>query len=193
VTDTRRFRCEPAAVPAVRRFVRDALREQSRELVDAAELMACELATNCVRHARTDFELAIRSDCQIRIEVRDTGQGEPRPRSPTPREPSGRGLRIVEAMSSTWGVIPSPSGKTVWFTLPQQPRASNEPSRSAAAGDRPPAARDGRHSAGEPGTGYGVALIGFFGHHALRGTSRQGFGIVGCGASGCSTTFVGLG
>jgi anti-sigma regulatory factor (Ser/Thr protein kinase) len=193
VTDTRRFRCEPAAVPAVRRFVRDALREQSREVVDAAELMACELATNCVRHARTDFELAIRSDGQIRVEVRDKGQGRPRLRSPTPREPSGRGLRIVEAMSSTWGVIPSPSGKTVWFTLPQQPRASNEPSRSAAAGDRPGTARDRRHAAGEPGTGYGGALIGFFGHHALRGTSRQAFGIVGCGASGCSTTLVGLG
>jgi len=193
VNDSRGFRCEPAAVPAVRRFVRDALREHAREVVDAAELMACELATNCVRHARTDFELAISSHGQIRIEVRDAGQGRPRLRSPTPREPSGRGLRIVEAMADTWGVIPSPDGKTVWFTLQQRPRASNEPSRSTAAGEERPAAHDRRYSAGEPGTGYGGALIGFFGHHAFRGTSRQGFGIVGCVGSGCSTTFVGLG
>jgi anti-sigma regulatory factor (Ser/Thr protein kinase) len=136
VTDTCRFRCDPASVPAARRFVRDALREHSREVIDAAELMACELATNCVRHARTDFELVIRSHDQIRVEVRDTGQGRPRPRSPTPREPSGRGLRIVEAMSSTWGIIPSSNGKTVWFTLP---RASNATSRSGAAGERPAA------------------------------------------------------
>jgi anti-sigma regulatory factor (Ser/Thr protein kinase) len=135
VTETRRFRCEPESVPAARRFVRDVLRDQAGEIVDAAELMACELATNCVRHAHTDFELVIRSHSQIRVEVRDTGRGRPVLRSPTPHEPSGRGLRIVEAMSSTWGVIPSPKGKTVWFTLPQQPRGSSEPSQSADSSD----------------------------------------------------------
>jgi anti-sigma regulatory factor (Ser/Thr protein kinase) len=135
VTDARRFRCEPASIPAARRFVRDALREQSPAIVDAAELMACELATNCVRHARTDFELAIHSRDQIRVEVRDTGPGRPQPRSPAPREPSGRGLRIVEAMSSTWGVVRASSGKTVWFTLPHQPRASDARVRSVAAGE----------------------------------------------------------
>jgi hypothetical protein len=140
------------------------LGEQSREIVDAAELMACELATNCVRHARTDFELVIHSDDQIRIEVRDTGAGRPRPRSPTPREPSGRGLRIVEAMSSAWGVVPASSGKTVWFTLPQQPRASDARSRSVAAGDGPAAAaarperprrrqRESRRAQATPGFG----------------------------------------
>jgi anti-sigma regulatory factor (Ser/Thr protein kinase) len=142
VTDSRRFRCDPASVPAARSFVRDVLREQSREIVDAAELMACELATNCVRHARTDFELAIQSHSQIRVEVRDTGRGRPMLRSPAPLEPSGRGLRIVESMSSTWGVFPSSGGKTVWFTLPQQPRASDEPSRTAASGAQPSEAGD---------------------------------------------------
>jgi anti-sigma regulatory factor (Ser/Thr protein kinase) len=105
-------------VPAARRFVRDALRDHSRDILDAAELMASELATNCVQHAQTSFELAI-NDAQrrIRVEVRDTGQGRPLLRSPVPTDRSGRGLRIVEAMSDAWGVEPSSHGKTVWFTL----------------------------------------------------------------------------
>jgi len=110
----------------VRRFVRDVLNDQSPEVVDAAELMACELATNCVQHARTDFELTIRDRDPIRIEVRDENRGRPVPRSPKPEEPSGRGLRIVEAMSDSWGIKASSTGKTVWFAL--TPGASSEPS-----------------------------------------------------------------
>ena len=134
MTSARRFRCQPESVRAARKFVRDVLPDQSREIVDAAELMTSELATNCVQHARTDFELAIHSQGQIRVEVRDTDQGRPMLRSPMPEEPSGRGLRIVEAMSDTWGIIPSSNGKTVWFTLPRQPRASSETPPSAASG-----------------------------------------------------------
>ena len=119
MTATRKFRCQPEGVPAARRFVRDVLSDQSLETKEAAELMTSELATNCVRHAHTDFELAIHSRGQIRIEVRDTGNGRPRVLSPTPQERSGRGLRIVEALSDAWGIVPSPKGKTVWFTLPR--------------------------------------------------------------------------
>jgi len=117
VTSARRFRGRPESVTAARRFVRDVLRDQSREIVDAAELMACELATNCVQHAQSDFELAIHSKDQIRVEVRDTNRGRPVLRFPAPEDPSGRGLRIVQAMSDTWGIIPSTDGKTVWFAL----------------------------------------------------------------------------
>jgi anti-sigma regulatory factor (Ser/Thr protein kinase) len=121
VTSVRRFRCQPESVPAARRFVRDALRHQPGAVLEAVELMATELATNCVQHARTSFELTVNDGREhIRIEVRDTGQGRPEPRSPTPRERTGRGLRIVEAMSDSWGIEPSSAGKTVWFTVPRQ-------------------------------------------------------------------------
>jgi anti-sigma regulatory factor (Ser/Thr protein kinase) len=121
VTSVRRFGCQPESVPAARRFVADVLRDESRELLDAVELMASELATNCVNHARTCFELVINdAQRQIRVEVRDKGQGRPVPRSPAPTERTGRGLRIVEAMSETWGIDPSSRGKTVWFTVPRR-------------------------------------------------------------------------
>jgi anti-sigma regulatory factor (Ser/Thr protein kinase) len=119
----RTFPGRPESVTAARRFVRDVLCDQSPEVVDAAELMACELATNCVRHARCDFELVIHARGRIRVEVRDTSHGSPVAGYPAPEDPSGRGLRIVEAMSDTWGIIPSSSGKTVWFDLePLSPR-----------------------------------------------------------------------
>jgi anti-sigma regulatory factor (Ser/Thr protein kinase) len=119
---TRRFSCSRESVHAARQFARAALGKQSRETLDAIELMVSELATNCIQHANSDFEIAIEiSQPEIRIEARDTGEGRPAPRSPTPSEPTGRGLRIVEAMSDDWGVVRSSSGKTVWFTIASHP------------------------------------------------------------------------
>jgi anti-sigma regulatory factor (Ser/Thr protein kinase) len=117
----RRFGCHLESVPAARRFVRDALSGHARDILDAAELMTSELATNCVQHAQTCFELAIDdAERHIRVEVRDTGQGRPVRQSPAPTDRTGRGLLIVEAMSEAWGIEPSSAGKTVWFTLPQR-------------------------------------------------------------------------
>ena len=117
MTTTRTFACRPAAVSAARELVRSTLDGHDAELIDAAELMISELASNCVRHAQTDFE--------VRISACDGGanRGARQRRrgaavlSPTPREPTGRGLRIVAAMSRRWGVIAEPTGKVVWFTV----------------------------------------------------------------------------
>jgi hypothetical protein len=90
-----------------------------------------------VRHAQTGFELTISLQGQIRVEVRDTGQGKPTVLSPGPQDPSGRGLRILEAIADTWGIIPAPEGKTVWFELPQA-AALHERSAPAASDRMPP-------------------------------------------------------
>jgi anti-sigma regulatory factor (Ser/Thr protein kinase) len=121
MTQVRKFGCRLDSVPAARRFVRDVLRDQARDVLDAAELMTSELATNCVQHAQTCFELAIHDgQPQIRVEVRDVGEGRPKRQSPLPTDRTGRGLLIVEAMADNWGIEPSSRGKTVWFTLPQR-------------------------------------------------------------------------
>jgi anti-sigma regulatory factor (Ser/Thr protein kinase) len=130
---TRRFHCRPESVAGARHFVKDLLSDQPRETVEAAELMTSELATNSVRHARSDFELAIhRSRDEIRVEVSDHGEGRPVLRSPTVRDQSGRGLQIVQALAEDWGIAPSPNGKLVWFTLPLRTHTGSRPSLPCA-------------------------------------------------------------
>jgi anti-sigma regulatory factor (Ser/Thr protein kinase) len=124
VRSSRAFTAEARSVGAARRYARDALSHHPHHL-DAVELMVSELATNSVKHAHSDFKVSINdSGGEIRVEVRDTGRGRPVLRSPTPIEPSGRGLRIVEALSRAWGTVDSPNGKTVWFTLPSKAKAA---------------------------------------------------------------------
>jgi anti-sigma regulatory factor (Ser/Thr protein kinase) len=135
----RRFDCQAESVAGARHFVRDILSEEPREIVEAAELMTSELATNCVRHAHSDFELAIhRSRDEIRVEVSDQGEGQPVMRSPTPREQSGRGLRIVQELAEDWGITPLPNGKLVWFCLPVRTHAGEHKSRSTASREKAP-------------------------------------------------------
>jgi anti-sigma regulatory factor (Ser/Thr protein kinase) len=117
MSNSRAFPSRSQSVSAARLFVREMLRDQPRETVDAVELMTSELATNAVKHAHSAFELTIHTQGQIRVEVHDASQGKPTLMHPEPAQASGRGLMIVEAMSDAWGVIPSPGGKTVWFAL----------------------------------------------------------------------------
>ena len=115
------FPAEPLSVRAARRFATDALGDIPSEPREAVELMVSELVTNGIRHAQTSIQLAIqRTANEIRVTVTDRGGGSPRMRSPTPDEPTGRGLRIVDMLSERWGVDQGGpgSGKAVWFTVP---------------------------------------------------------------------------
>jgi anti-sigma regulatory factor (Ser/Thr protein kinase) len=125
VRSSRAFTAEALSVAASRRYVRDVLRRHPLANIDAVELMVSELATNSVKHAHSDFKVSINDSAgEIRVEVRDTGRGQPVLRFPVPTEPWGRGLRIVEALSLAWGTADSPRGKTVWFTVPSKAEAA---------------------------------------------------------------------
>jgi len=118
VTAERAFRCDPTSSSAARRFVRQALRDVPADVGDAAALLASELASNACQHAATDFVVRVDHTAdRVRVEVSDTGPGQPVPRAPTAGELSGRGLRIVDALADDWGVAARPDGKVVWFTL----------------------------------------------------------------------------
>jgi len=163
---SRRFPCRRESVTAARRFVREALRGQAAEVVDAVELMTSELTSNSVRHAETGFELVLSVRDELRVDVRDSGGGKPRLLSPPLQQTSGRGLRIVDAMSSDWGVETTPAGKTVWFTLPlptADGRGSTPASASAheARGKRSISTRGARE-------GNGDGRAGNRGHRAQR-------------------------
>jgi anti-sigma regulatory factor (Ser/Thr protein kinase) len=120
---TRRFRPCPASIGAARDAMREALAGAPAEIVEDAALIVSELASNCVQHARSDFELLIETDGDVRVELQDQSTAEPKiHRSDSclggaKRQLSGRGLRIVDALSDHWGVIEKRGGKAVWFTL----------------------------------------------------------------------------
>jgi anti-sigma regulatory factor (Ser/Thr protein kinase) len=95
---------------------------------DNAAAIVAELAANAVTHGRVpgrDFalELALSEWEIIRIEVTDTRTEERRPvalRRPALDDEYGRGLQLVEALASGWGVkerLDGGPGKSVWATV----------------------------------------------------------------------------
>ena len=130
MSTTESFPFEPRSVPAARRFVRAQLTGYPAETVEAAELMLSELATNSIRHAHSGFEVSVRAGKEIRVDVTDSGTGQPRLLTPRATDASGRGLRIVEGLSKRWGISEHSGSKTVWFTL-----AAGSPA-SGASGSR---------------------------------------------------------
>jgi anti-sigma regulatory factor (Ser/Thr protein kinase) len=131
MTSNRRFPNDPQAVRAARKFATHELSEYPPELLDVVELLVSELAGNCVRHTDSSFEVRVSGDRRrIRVTVSDRGSGRPVVRHVDSDAIAGRGLALVESLSTAWGVRKSRlarSGKTVWFEL--------------ALGDRRPGAR----------------------------------------------------
>ena len=85
------------------------------------ELLAGELVSNAVKHgpAEEPVRVAVRVDGYVvRVAVTDQGGGTPQVRHPEPTAPSGRGMALVEALSTAWGSARLPDGgTTVWFEL----------------------------------------------------------------------------
>jgi anti-sigma regulatory factor (Ser/Thr protein kinase) len=125
---SRRFVHAPESVTSARRFASEVLQGAPDDVRDAVALMISEVASNCIRHTDTGFELTIiQTAATIRVEATDRGGGAPTMRSPGPTDPDGRGLRIVDMLSSSWGFDPLPAGgKTVWFAVGSQPPAERE-------------------------------------------------------------------
>ena len=104
---------------AARRLVADAL-ESSHYTgdVDTVLLLVSELVTNAVRHAATEFDLTISVDGrQVTVAVIDHDRTHPpQIRDPLPEDTSGRGLRIVQELATSWGTEPvDGDAKRVWF------------------------------------------------------------------------------
>jgi len=116
---------DPSSVSAARQLVRERCEQWGADdaVTDAAVLLSSELVTNAVLHARTPLTIAVTGgDGTIRVEVRDSHPALPQPRRYNLDNATGRGLRLLEAMASAWGVLKVPDaqrpGKIVWFELP---------------------------------------------------------------------------
>lgn len=131
---TRHFTIRLSATPRGARLARHLAADQlhnwdqpyGTEPNHTASLLVAELATNAALHGRVrgrDFRLSLTfhpGDSTLRIEVTD-----PRPErrlpapgmlpEPSPDLDSGRGLLLVEALCTHWGVTSGdPYTKTVW-------------------------------------------------------------------------------
>jgi anti-sigma regulatory factor (Ser/Thr protein kinase) len=103
---------------SAREALRDVLGSWADEEIRAdAALLLTELVANGVRHARSTMQIQLTVEHDVlRAEVRDSSALNPIPRDPD--EHGGRGVLILNALASSWGVLGHPdAGKTVWFEL----------------------------------------------------------------------------
>ena len=126
-TARRRFPGLPSQIAHARRFVARQL-TASPELTTAT-LLTSELATNAISHSASGhntgkFEVSVHTaPGWARIEVKDLGNmneaPQPQHRTPYDTAEHGRGLDLVEALSSKWGSEPRKDGmgREVWFEL----------------------------------------------------------------------------
>ncbi|MEU7866509.1 STAS domain-containing protein [Dactylosporangium sp. NPDC049140] len=108
---------EPHSTSAARELVdRACVQWKVGHLADTAALIVTELVANAVEHAGTPIgvRVALRTR-HLHVAVRDESP-LPLERSADDEEP-GRGLLIVEGMSSAWGCVHTAGGKVVWATL----------------------------------------------------------------------------
>jgi anti-sigma regulatory factor (Ser/Thr protein kinase) len=89
------------------------------DLAQDAAIVITELVANAVDHARTESTLSLGVTADgLCVSVRDA-RPEPVPRlAPIdPTAPRGRGLQMVDALTTAWGVTTHAGGKTVWAVL----------------------------------------------------------------------------
>ena len=109
---------EPDAVPKARRFAAECLAAEPGGIVDDAEQVVSELVTNAILHGAVPVTLRLlRADSAVRIEVEDSSRAVPVLARPTAEAMTGRGLSLVAALSTGWGVSESPAGKVVWAEI----------------------------------------------------------------------------
>lgn len=125
---TGEFRCYPAdsrAAAAARLHVRDQLRAWGLSAVaDDVELCVSELVTNAITHGNGEHvALLVELTGQAVVaKVWDGSPDPPRARKAGPQDDSGRGLMLVDALSSRHGWYPTPGGgKVVWCAFDVAP------------------------------------------------------------------------
>ena len=123
VVARQRLEPHPSSVSRARRLVTRALGDLGRdELADAAALAVSELVTNALVHAGTPMEVVVtQRETDVVVEVVDDSPRLPFRRHNAEMAGTGRGLHLVEQLTTAWGAQERPPGKAVWFLLREQP------------------------------------------------------------------------
>lgn len=106
------------------------------ELVETAALIASELVANAAKAATvTQILLTLCYGRQaLRIEVTDDSPNPPVLSEAPPDAESGRGLQIIDALTTEWSYsfLPAGLGKTVYCVLPTGDRPGADDLRAAS-------------------------------------------------------------
>ena len=113
---------DPAAVGPARRELRLALGDWDvdSDAIERATLCLSELVTNAVVHAASVSWVRVTNDAgTVSVTVRSPGPPlhELDAAADDPLQVHGRGLQLVEALSSSWGSEKHGRGLTTWFVL----------------------------------------------------------------------------
>jgi two-component sensor histidine kinase len=118
-TCIRSFRASPDQVREARRFLAQVL----GDCPTATDALAClsELVTNSILYSnsrRRGGRLVVRASLRpagLRVEVED--EGGPWEHRPGRSDQRGRGLAIVDALSTDWSITGGGTSRTVWFEI----------------------------------------------------------------------------
>ena len=107
------------SVGEARRLVAGLLGSLTSERLDTVLLLTSELVTNAVHHGSGPLTLHLSGGTRgLQVEVDDSGPDQPEVLDQDLLAGGGRGLHLVEALSTRWGVDRHALGKTVWFRVP---------------------------------------------------------------------------
>ncbi|MBA2626085.1 MAG: SpoIIE family protein phosphatase [Acidimicrobiia bacterium] len=117
----------PAVVESAaraRRFVAAALATlPATAPLEVAELLTSEVVTNAILHSDPASRApsirieVIARDGVVRVSVSDGSPSRPEPREAAHDDEGGRGMALVAALATRWGVEPADRGKAVWFEV----------------------------------------------------------------------------
>ncbi|WP_299538132.1 SpoIIE family protein phosphatase [uncultured Streptomyces sp.] len=137
---------DPEGLSDARALVRQALNDWGMgDLADDAELVTGELLVNVLLHteggAVLTLEVLPEPTRRVRLSVQDRSSVWPRRRTPGETSTSGRGLLLLDAVTTRWGIEPRGEGKAVWCEIgPPPPPSAPPPAPDAVAVLRPDAA-----------------------------------------------------
>ena len=112
---------DPQAARSARQAASQVLRGWSvdEDLVDTAALVVTELVNNAITHAGGPEQLRLRRlTDRLVVEVGDTDPRPPQLVAGGPGDEGGRGMMILAALTSDWGVRFDGNRKIVWCELP---------------------------------------------------------------------------
>ncbi len=112
---------QTSTVAAARRWARGELESWDADGFEwELSQLLTEVVTNAVLHARTAVHVVLEYDGdsgRVRCEVTDGSPVMPRVRRHSLEATTGRGLRLLDQVASTWGTSRAGDGKTVWFEV----------------------------------------------------------------------------